>query len=72
MQKSDRYRGDNAQRDEDQECDAHANRETVGKRGMTAWDSHESGEPFVEFYSTPSFRVRRLVRHGAIAPSLPT
>ena len=66
MQKSDRYRGDNAQRDEDQECDAHANRETIGKRGLTGWDSHEPGEPFVEFHSMPSFRVRRTLRRARI------
>ena len=49
----------NAQRDEDQECDAHANRETIGKRGPVGWDSHEPGEPFVEFHSMSSFRMGR-------------
>ena len=61
MQEKDRNCGDNAQRDEDEQRDPHANREAVGKRGLTGWDSHEPGEPFVEFHSMPSFRIRRTV-----------
>jgi hypothetical protein len=64
VQKSDRDRGDHAQRDEDEECYAHANREAVGKRGLTGWDSHEAREPFVEFYSMSSFRIRRTLRRA--------
>jgi hypothetical protein len=45
------------QRDEDEECYAHAKRECVGKRGLTGWDSHEAREPFVEFHSMSSFRI---------------
>jgi len=56
VQKSDRDRSDNAQRNEDEECYAHANRQGVGKRGLTGWDSHEPGEPFVEFHSMSLFR----------------
>jgi hypothetical protein len=66
VQKSDQDRGDNAQRDEDQECDAHANREAVGKRGLTGWDSHEPREPLVEFHSMSSFRIRRTLRRARI------
>jgi hypothetical protein len=54
MHKSDRDRGDNAQRDEDEERYAHANRQAVGKRGATGRDSHKPGEPFVEFHSVSS------------------
>ena len=50
MQKKDRDCGDNAQRDEDEERDPHANRNAVGKRVTTGWHSHESREPFVEFH----------------------
>ena len=50
VQKSDRDRGNNAQRDEDEERYAHANRQTVGKRGLTGRDSHKPCEPFVEFH----------------------
>ena len=42
MQKKDRDCGDNTQRDEDEERDPHANRNTVGKRVTTGWHSHES------------------------------
>ena len=66
VQKSDRDRGDNAQRDEDEECYAHANRECGGKRGLTGWDSHEAREPFVEFHSMSSFRIRRTLRRARI------
>jgi hypothetical protein len=66
VQKSDRDRGDNAQRDEDEECYAHANRECGGKRGLTGWDSHEPREPFVEFHSMSSFRIRRTRRRARI------
>ena len=66
VQKSDRDRGDNAQRDEDEECYAHANRECGGKRGLTGWDSHEPREPFVEFHSMSSFRIRRTLRRARI------
>ena len=59
MQEKDRDCSDNAQRDEDEQRDPHANREAVGKRGLTGWDSHEPREPFVEFHSMPSFRIRR-------------
>jgi len=59
VQEKDRDCGDNAQRDEDEQRDPHANRESVGKRGLTGWDSHEPREPFVEFHSMPSFRIRR-------------
>ena len=61
MQKKDRDGGNNAQRDEDEERDPHANREAVGKRGLTGRDSHEPREPFVEFHSMPSFRIRRTL-----------
>ena len=54
MQKKDRDCGDNAQRDEDEERDPHANRNTVHKRVTTGWDSHESREPFVEFHGFQS------------------
>jgi len=59
VQEKDRDCGDDAQRDEDEQRDPHANRESVGKRGLTGWDSHEPREPFVEFHSMPSFRIRR-------------
>ena len=58
MQEKDRDCGDNGQRDEDEHRDSHANRDAVGKRGLTGWDSREPREPFVEFHSMPSFRVR--------------
>ena len=61
MHKSDRDRGDNAQRDEDEERYAHANRQAVGKWGATGRDSHEPREPFVEFHSMSSFRIRRTL-----------
>jgi len=61
VQEKDRDCGDNAQRDEDEQRDPHANREAVGKRGLTGWDSHEPREPFVEFHSMPSFRIRRTL-----------
>ena len=61
VQKKDRDGGNNAQRDEDEERDPHANREAVGKRGLTGWDSHQPREPFVEFHSMPSFRIRRTL-----------
>ena len=54
MQKKDRDCGDNAQRDEDEERDPHANRNAVGKRVTTGWHSHESREPFVEFHGFQS------------------
>ena len=54
MQKKDRDCGDNAQRDEDEERDPHANRNTTGKRVTTGRDSHESREPFVEFHGFQS------------------
>jgi hypothetical protein len=50
VEKKDRDCGDNAQRDEDEERDPHANRNTAGKRVTTGRDSHESREPFVEFH----------------------
>ena len=59
MQEQDRDCDDNAQRDEDEQRDPHAHREAVGKRGLTGRDSHEPCEPFVEFHSMPSFRIRR-------------
>ena len=61
MQEKDRDRGDNAQGDEDEQRDPHTNRESVGKRGLTGWDSHEPREPFVEFHSMSSFRIRRTL-----------
>jgi hypothetical protein len=54
VQKKDRDCGDNAQRDEDEERDPHANRNAVGKRVTTRRDSHESREPFVEFHGFQS------------------
>ena len=66
MQKSDRDRGDNAQRNKDEEGYAHTNREAVGKRGLTGWDSHEPREPFVEFHSMSSFGLRRTLRRARI------
>ena len=54
VQKKDRDCGDNAQRDEDEERDPHANRNAVGKRVTTGWHSHESREPFVEFHGFQS------------------
>ena len=61
MQEKDRDCGDNAQRDEDEQRDPHANREAVGERGLTGWDSHKPREPFVEFHSIPLFRIRRTL-----------
>ena len=66
MQEKDRDCGDNAQRDEDEQRDPHANREAVGKRGLTGWDSHEPREPVVEFHSI-SF-LRNLVALGGMPP----
>jgi hypothetical protein len=54
MQKKDRDCGDNAQRDEDEERDPHANRNAVCKRVTTGWHSHESREPFVESHGFQS------------------
>jgi hypothetical protein len=59
MQEKDHDCGDNAQRDEDEQRDPHANREAVGKRGLTGWDSHEPREPVVEFHSISSLRNQR-------------
>ena len=61
VEKKDRDGGNNAQRDEDEERDPHANREAVGKRGLTGRDSHEPREPFGEFHSISSFRIRRTL-----------
>jgi hypothetical protein len=61
VQEKDRDCGDNAQGDEDEQRDPHANREAVGKRGLARWDSHEPREPFVEFHSMPSFHLRRTL-----------
>ena len=66
MQEKDRNCGDNAQRDEDEQRDPHANSEAVGKRGLTGWDSYEPREPFVEFHSMPSFRTRRTLCRARI------
>jgi hypothetical protein len=54
VQKKDRDCGDNAQRDEDEERDPHANRNAVDKRVTTGRDSHVSREPFVEFHGFQS------------------
>jgi hypothetical protein len=62
VQKKDRDGGNNAQRDEDEERDPHANREAVGKRGLTGWDSHEPREPFVEFRITKCYKILVLAR----------
>jgi hypothetical protein len=61
VQEKDRDCSDNAQRDEDEQRDPHANREAVGKGGLTGRDSHEPREPFVEFHSMPLFRIRRTL-----------
>jgi hypothetical protein len=66
VEKKDRDCGDNAQRDEDEQRDPHANREAVDKRGLTGWDGHEPREPFVEFHSMPSFRIRRTLCRARI------
>jgi hypothetical protein len=66
VQEKDHDCGDNAQRDEDEQRDPHANRDAVGKRGLTGWDSHEPREPFVEFHSMPSFRIRRTLCRARI------
>jgi hypothetical protein len=50
VQKKDRDRRDNAQRDENEERDPHANCNAVGNRVTTRWHSHESREPFVQFH----------------------
>ena len=34
--------------------------------GLTGWDSHEPREPFVEFHSMPSFRIRRTLCRARI------
>ena len=58
VQKKDRDCGDNAQRDEDEECDPHANRNAVGKRVTTGRDSHESrDEPVVELVTTKQIEM---------------
>jgi len=54
MQKKDRDCGDNAQRDEDEERNPHADRDAVGKRVTTGWHSHASRELFVEFHGFQS------------------
>jgi hypothetical protein len=56
VQEKDRDCGDNAQRDENEQRDPHANREAVGKRGLTGWDSHEPREPVIELH------ICRLIR----------
>ena len=66
VQEKDRDCSDNAQRDEDEQGDPHADREAVGKRGLTGWDSHEAREPFVEFHSMPSFPIRRTLLRARI------
>jgi len=66
VQEKDHDCGDNAQRDEDEQRDPHADREAVGKRGLTGWDSHEPREPFVEFHSMHSFRIRRTLCRARI------
>src|SRR5215831_15552270 len=66
VQEKDRDCGDNAQRDEDEQRDPHANRDAVGKRGLTGRDRHEPREPFVEFHSMPSFRIRRTLSRARI------
>jgi hypothetical protein len=64
VQKEDRDAGNKAQGDEDKERDPHTNRKTVGKRGLTRSDSHQTCEPFVEFHSISSFRIRRTLPLG--------
>jgi hypothetical protein len=61
VQKKNRDGGNNAQRDNNPECDPRANRNTPGKRGLTGWDSDEPREPFVEFHSISTFRIRRTL-----------
>src|SRR5215471_20097772 len=67
VQEKDRDCGDNAQRDEDEQRNPHANRDAVGKRGLTGWDSHEPREPFVEFHSISAFRIRRTLPRSGIS-----
>ena len=69
VQKKDRDCGDNAQRDEDEERDPHANRNAVGKRVTTGRDSHESREPFVEFHDFQSLG-RCLTKGIEVRPEL--
>jgi hypothetical protein len=56
VQEKNRDCGDNAQRDENERRDPHANREATGKRGLTGWDSHEPREPVIELH------ICRLIR----------
>ena len=56
MQEKDRDCGDNAQRDEDEQRDPRPNRDAVGKRRLTGWDSHEPREPVIELH------ICRLIR----------
>jgi len=48
VQEKDRDCGNNAQRNEDEERDPHANRNEVSKRVTTGWHSRESRELSVE------------------------
>jgi hypothetical protein len=66
VQEKDRDCGDNGQRDEDEQRDPHANRDAVGKRGLTRWDSREPREPFVEFHSMSSFPILRALCRARI------
>jgi len=56
VQEKDRDCGDNAQRDEDEQRDPRPNRDAVGKRRLTGWDSHEPREPVIELH------ICRLIR----------
>jgi len=74
VQEKDRDCGNNAQRDEDEQRDPHADREAIGKRGLTRWDSHEPREPFVELDSMPLFRIRHTltILEGKLAGAFPS